>query len=367
MGNTIFYSWQSDRPKNRCRNVIERALKDAIRRIAVDVQVEVAIRDGLELDRDTKNVPGSPPVFDTILEKIARSSVFVPDLTFVGNRSNGKPTPNPNVLIEYGYALSRPGHSRIVAVMNRAYGPPTTEDMPFDLVHRRFPITYALPEDTTDEARRSAREALSKELETALRAIFTSPDFSAAAHAIERPRTSLDEASDYSEDLRYQDARAALTSGAGLQKVIGNVRELFALIEGKCRAITSRGEIEIDVGSKFNEPDMYQNCAMTAEQVGMQITWFQRYRGSNHGANLTVRTFNGTLILPNETRMLVHIRPPKETGSTIYLPELSRKLQVGWLRQNSRVVGEQFYSSEELADYCVRDFIRILRNRLPSR
>jgi hypothetical protein len=67
--------------------------------------VEEAVREGLTLDKDTRGVPGSPPLFDTILKKIEGATVFVPDLTFVGTRSNGEPTPNPNVLIEYGCAL----------------------------------------------------------------------------------------------------------------------------------------------------------------------------------------------------------------------------------------------------------------------
>jgi hypothetical protein len=37
---------------------------------------------------------------DTIFRKIDGTAIFVPDLTFVGKRADGRPTPNPNVLIE---------------------------------------------------------------------------------------------------------------------------------------------------------------------------------------------------------------------------------------------------------------------------
>ena len=118
---TVFFSWQSDRPTKEGRNLIETALKTALKRIAQDIGLEEPLRN-LALDKDTQGVPGSPPIFDTILEKIDRTAVFVPDLTFVAQRQNGDPIPNANVLIEYGYALKTIGHHRIVAVMNTAHG-----------------------------------------------------------------------------------------------------------------------------------------------------------------------------------------------------------------------------------------------------
>ena len=90
MSRTVFFSWQSDRPKEEGRDLIEQALEDAVEKIAADITVEEAIRDGLELDKDTKGVPGSPPIFETILNKIDKASVFIADLTFCGNRCTGE-------------------------------------------------------------------------------------------------------------------------------------------------------------------------------------------------------------------------------------------------------------------------------------
>jgi hypothetical protein len=154
MQYTIFFSWQNDTPAKQGHYLVEEALKDAIRRLSTDASVEEAIRDELEFDKDTKGVPGSPPIFDAILSKIDRAAIFVPDLTFVGTRLKGLPTPNPNVLLEYGWALKTLGPNRIIAVMNAAYGEPTKTSMPFDLAHRRFPITYYLSDDASIEARR---------------------------------------------------------------------------------------------------------------------------------------------------------------------------------------------------------------------
>lgn len=159
MPSTIFFSWQIDTPGREGRNFIERALERAVSRISKDESVEEAERE-LAVDRDTKGVAGSPPIVDTIFRKIDQAAVFVPDLTFIGNRPDGRPTPNPNVLIECGWALKSITHGRIVPVMNTAFGQPSAENMPFDMHHLRNPITYHCPEDfnerqhemTVDEA-----------------------------------------------------------------------------------------------------------------------------------------------------------------------------------------------------------------------
>lgn len=150
--------------------MIEKALKQAISRIAEDLEVDRAFRDELTLDRDTKGIPGSPPLFATILDKIDRATVFVPDLTFVGSRLKGEPTPNPNVLIEYGWALKSLQNKSIVAVMNEAHGDP--KSLPFDLAQLRFPIGYNAPDNAPEEIIREEREKLAKRLQSAIKAVL---------------------------------------------------------------------------------------------------------------------------------------------------------------------------------------------------
>jgi hypothetical protein len=111
MALTIFYSWQSDLPNRTNRSFIERALEKAIGTVAETLEVVEAEREELVLDKDTKGILGIPPIADVIFEKISKAAVFVPDLTFVGKSSNGRLIPNPNVLIEYGWALKVLGHS----------------------------------------------------------------------------------------------------------------------------------------------------------------------------------------------------------------------------------------------------------------
>jgi hypothetical protein len=176
---TIFFSWQSDRDSRTGRNLVERALERAISKISKDINMFEPDRGGgsLMLDRDTKNVAGSPPIVETIFRKIDSAAIFVPDLTFVGNRSDQRPTPNPNVLIEYGWALKTLGHNRIVGVMNTAYGEAKGENMPFDLRHQKYPITYFCPEGASDAVRTAARDSLAKVFESAFREVFKSKEY----------------------------------------------------------------------------------------------------------------------------------------------------------------------------------------------
>lgn len=182
MAETIFFSWQADTSTTCGRNLIERALERALRSLASDAVIEEAVRDSLAVDKDTKGVPGSPPIVDTIFGKIDEAAVFVPDLTFVGKRLDGRPTPNPNVLIEYGWALKRHGHSYMVPIMNIAHGEPNDRTLPFDLKHLRHPITYNCPDDASDATRKTAREELAKKLADAIKLVITNPAFRTRKH-----------------------------------------------------------------------------------------------------------------------------------------------------------------------------------------
>lgn len=220
MANTIFFSWQADTPTTTGRNLIERALEGAAARIGADTQIEDAVRE-LEIDRDTKGVAGSPPIVDTIFRKIDQAVVFVPDLTFVGKRLDGRPTPNPNVLVEYGWALKSLTHSRIVPVMNTAFGEPTAESMPFDMAHLRRPILYSCPSSADQDTRRKGRDALSKSLELAIRAVLTSEEFAAGLLQPKDPTPFvLQAAKDGLGRFRNKGEPIGIVEGAGFRGTI---------------------------------------------------------------------------------------------------------------------------------------------------
>jgi hypothetical protein len=148
MAATVFFSWQSDTPNNIGRNFVRAALEDACAAILGDTSVDEAHRE-LEVDSDTQGVAGHPPIVETILRKIDAAKIFVADMTFVAKQEDGGVSPNPNVLIEYGWALRALGHPRIICVMNLAFGKPSPESLPFGLRHVRWPYCYELDADAT--------------------------------------------------------------------------------------------------------------------------------------------------------------------------------------------------------------------------
>lgn len=181
MAKGIFFSWQADTPNNIGRNFLREVLEEVCTGIASDTEVDEALRD-VAVDSDTQGVAGQPPIADTIFRKIDASAVFIADLTFTGNRLDKRPTPNPNVLIEYGWALKALTSQRVICVMNTVYGEPGYESLPFDLAHLRWPIRYSLAEGATPEEKKGTKQKLSKALNDAIRlslgtipAPFTAP------------------------------------------------------------------------------------------------------------------------------------------------------------------------------------------------
>ena len=169
---TIFYSWQSDRPNKCNRSLICRALDHAVQDVG---EQAVGVEDALRVDQDAEGVAGSPPIAETILRKIDAAAVFVPDMTLVTEDDQGRPSPNPNVLIEYGYALKSLGDERIIPVLNTAYG--SWERLPFDMRHKRRPLLYEAFTDSTASQRKAARGVLTNRFSHALRlALDTRPD-----------------------------------------------------------------------------------------------------------------------------------------------------------------------------------------------
>ncbi|HEY3321219.1 MAG TPA: hypothetical protein VGP72_12185 [Planctomycetota bacterium] len=159
---TMFYSWQSDLPNNCNRSFILKALEDAAESLRADasIMVEPAV------DRDTAGVAGSPDIGRTILQKIDNAHAFVADLSII-NSGYGRPSPNPNVLFELGYAWKHLTESRIILVVNTVFGEP--EQLPFDLRTKRV-MAYRIAEDATEKGQE--RRKLQAKMEHAIRDII---------------------------------------------------------------------------------------------------------------------------------------------------------------------------------------------------
>ena len=142
---TVFFSWQSDLPPELTTRVIRKAIEYAKRKIESKNQ---SVR--LNLEEATRNNPGSPDIPKTIFDKILSSDIFICDITTINNNKNIKrKTPNPNVLIELGFASAILGWERIIMIFNKKYGDFKLE-VPFDLEKKRI-TTYYFPKASDNE------------------------------------------------------------------------------------------------------------------------------------------------------------------------------------------------------------------------
>lgn len=158
----IFYAWQSDRGSDCCSNFVRKALEAAIADLAPNYGEE------LILDSDTAGLAGSPRVTENILKKIRECDVFLGDLTFVAQTEGGKQLPNPNVMIELGFARAVLDEQQIMLVMNEAFGGP--KELPFDLAHLRHPLGWTLAQGAPAGERRAERAKFAAKLKTYLAA-----------------------------------------------------------------------------------------------------------------------------------------------------------------------------------------------------
>lgn len=128
----VFYSWQSDLPRETNNNLI--------RNIFNEVKSEIEAQHAdivIQLDEATRNESGTPDITSTILRKIDECDFYIADVSIVGKLDrNQKNVPNANVLIEFGYALKILGYERITLLFNQAYG--KINNLPFDLDRRKI-------------------------------------------------------------------------------------------------------------------------------------------------------------------------------------------------------------------------------------
>jgi hypothetical protein len=160
----IFLSWQSDRKD--CRKYVDSLIKQLPKNLSNLVT-------GM-IDRDTANVPGAPDIGDAIFEKIDKCDLFIADVTLINDNNSGfRLTPNPNVLIELGYAISALGWDRIVLLQCKDYG--DIEDLPFDINHRRvssFSIGRNLPEDERADIIKQSTKRLNSNIVSSIKLLL---------------------------------------------------------------------------------------------------------------------------------------------------------------------------------------------------
>lgn len=128
----------------------------ACKKLGDDINPELSPRP----EKDTEGVSGTPNIVQTIFNKIDSCSMFVADVTFIGETNKGKLLPNPNVLLELGYAVKTIGWARTILILNNAYG--KADKLPFDMLQHRWPIEYRITSHT--EVRDKRWEGLTEAL-----------------------------------------------------------------------------------------------------------------------------------------------------------------------------------------------------------
>ena len=152
------------------RFFVRDAIKQTLEELSADQNLEDAQRDELAFDQDRQGVPGTPDLAAIILEKIDSCSVFVADVSIVGELSNGKSVINSNVAIELGYALKAKGNNRILLVANESFT--SREKLPFDLRHKAGPIFFSLSDDASKSDMLGQKTSLINQLKEAIKLIL---------------------------------------------------------------------------------------------------------------------------------------------------------------------------------------------------
>lgn len=172
----IFYSWQSDLPGKDTRNFISSAIDAAAKFLANTVMVIP--------DRDTKGETGSPNIEQTIFGKIDDCDLFIADLSIVASYTDKdgstKCTPNPNVLVELGYAVKLLGWENVICFINTDFGKETT--LPFDLNHHRV-TGYSLEAENRADVKKNLRDIVASTVMTLLEN-GTRPRLGFASHIV---------------------------------------------------------------------------------------------------------------------------------------------------------------------------------------
>ncbi len=184
MDYKVFFAFQMDVEDKYGKGFIQSAIEIAIQKLKEEGFI-------VSLDFGFRGTPGTPLLIDEMLKKSYESDMVIVDLTFTSskvwsnskkykffgkeirllNKTEDKKSPNPNVLLETGYAWAKKGTYRTLVVMNEAFGFP--EELPVDFKGFRWGITYNLSEVNYDK-RKLKRKELGNDFYNAIKAAINS-------------------------------------------------------------------------------------------------------------------------------------------------------------------------------------------------
>lgn len=173
----VFYSWQSDLPKKQNRFLIQNSLEKA----CTQLKSANGVLSESVIDRDTLGLAGSPHISEAIFGKIRDADAFIADVSIINSptssdlqqkslfegiyeNSKNRLCPNPNVLVELGYAMAHLGNEALILIVNTYYG--EVEDLPFDLRSLRTMKYRACPDDDLTQIKKELTTDLANAIKT---------------------------------------------------------------------------------------------------------------------------------------------------------------------------------------------------------
>lgn len=246
---SIFYSWQSDLPNTKNRGMINNCINKATKQL---LETCSKITE-FELEMDSRNESGTPDLAKSIFEKIDACDIFIADISVINSKSHERLTPNPNVLLELGYAAKTIGWSNIIGIYNSEFA--EIEDLPFDIRFRK-PLIY----DTSSDLPK-ARDMLIKSLLSSIENIV---------------------------DTRIIDRKEYLITKRTIDVKIQSVLLDF------CRLLYETKE---NTAEKFNYPKLLNSSAIDIEQFlrNRELLGFHLFKNVSLNINELIQFFNDEL------------------------------------------------------------------------
>lgn len=147
-------------PNHKNRSLIQTCIKKALKNTFLKVN---EISEYI-IETDSRNDIGTPDLVDSIFAKIDNCDIFICDISIVNSGDNFRLMPNPNVMIELGYAAKSLGWPNIICIFNKEFA--NIESLPFDIRSRK-PLAYDSSEQLAE-----VREYLTKALQNNITDIF---------------------------------------------------------------------------------------------------------------------------------------------------------------------------------------------------
>ena len=175
------------------------------------------------MERDVQGETGTPDIAQTIFRKIDECRIFVGDVSIINPTSlTDRKTPNPNVLLELGYAARTLSWDYVICVYNTAFG--NIKDLPFDLLTKLMCV-YSVTED--QDVKAEERDKLTSKLKSSLLPMLQRITHKIVQDAAPKPLTPQEASSRVKEYLGEERHRIPLkdliiSQGNELaQKIVG--------------------------------------------------------------------------------------------------------------------------------------------------